>query len=178
LSPPPRPSCPSSPQTAISSILPLYSGIPIPPAELQTVSLPSDPCETPALTGDLADEYTSYTSELLGWYTAHSSELFGALSGCSELSDYATDVPVCSTEAAEGTKGPYGASATATGKAPESATVYSSGAAGTSASAAASTKASGPSGASAVATAGAAHENGFIAGVIAVIAFVGAVAAL
>ena len=46
-------------QAAIASIAPIYSEIPMPPTDLVTASLPSDPCETPSFTGSLSSEYAS-----------------------------------------------------------------------------------------------------------------------
>ncbi|KAF7514674.1 hypothetical protein G7054_g15108 [Neopestalotiopsis clavispora] len=107
--------------TALGQILPIYTEIPYPPKELLTVTIPTDPCETPDITGSLAAEYTSYTSKVLGWYSLHSAELLSALTGCSELAGYATEVPVCSTAAVAS------AYPTATESAPEETGYASSG---------------------------------------------------
>ncbi|KAH9908463.1 hypothetical protein F4778DRAFT_348873 [Xylariomycetidae sp. FL2044] len=107
-------------QSALSQILPLYSSLPTPPPAILTAGLPTDPCATPSLTGDAAAQYTSYSSEVLSWYTSHSAELQSALAECTQLMDYATGVPVCSTMmggagGAMSTGGAGGASATMTG---------------------------------------------------------------
>lgn len=111
--------------SALGQILPIYTEIPYPPQELLTVQVPTDPCVTPDITGPLAAEYTSYTSKVLGWYSQHSAELISALTGCSQLAGYATELPVCSTQAA--------AYPTATEAAPEE-TGYSSSGSGSSGS--------------------------------------------
>lgn len=111
--------------SALGQILPIYTEIPYPPQELLTVQVPTDPCVTPDITGSLAAEYTSYTSKVLGWYSQHSAELISALTGCSQLAGYATELPVCSTQAA--------AYPTATKAAPEE-TGYSSSGSGSSGS--------------------------------------------
>ncbi|KAI0011235.1 hypothetical protein F4779DRAFT_234342 [Xylariaceae sp. FL0662B] len=83
-------------QSALTQVAPLYSDLPTPPPALLTMSLPSDPCATPTLTGDAASQFSSYTSEALVWYSSHSAELSSALDSCSELASYAASVPVCS----------------------------------------------------------------------------------
>ncbi|KAH6659194.1 hypothetical protein BKA67DRAFT_529369 [Truncatella angustata] len=180
--------------TAIASVLPIYSEIPLPPSELQSVSLPSDPCETPSFTGTVAAEYSSYTSEVLDWYTSHSDELLSALASCTDLAAYASEVPVCSTAAsailssvsaiateessASATDAEGGATATGSGAAESSSEAGETGSSIATATATKSSAASGTS-ASTVATAGAARENsGFVAGIIAAAGVIAAVAAL
>lgn len=161
-------------QTAIANVLPIYSQIPIPPEDLQSATLPSDPCETPSFTGTLAAEYSSYTSEVLDWYTSHSADLLSALASCSELAAYATGVPVCSSYASEALSS---ASAIVTATYESSAIETAQGSATDAVSSASKTAAASTS-ASAVVTAGGARETGFAAGIIAAAGFVAAVVAL
>ncbi|KAI0133005.1 infection structure specific protein [Xylariales sp. AK1849] len=139
-------------QSAIASVLPIYSELPSAPADLLTATLPSDPCETPSFTGSLSSEYSSYTSEVLVWYTSHSDELLSALASCTELSSYASQVPVCSSAA--------------------------SGASSVSASATTTSTSSASSGTATPSKNAAPRETGLVAAVVAAAGFIGAVAAL
>ncbi|KAI8628178.1 hypothetical protein F5Y19DRAFT_144289 [Xylariaceae sp. FL1651] len=86
-------------QSAISDLMPLYSEAPTPPADLLSVTLPTDPCVTPTFTGKLESEWTSYTSAAYAWYNSHSNEFSSFIAVCSDVaSDVATGIPVCSTE--------------------------------------------------------------------------------
>lgn len=139
-------------QTAIQAVMPIYSELPTAPSDLTSIDLPTDACATPTLTGSLSSEYASYTSEVMVWYTSHSSELLAALSSCSELSQYATGIPVCSTAT-----GGSAAKTTGTG------TATSAKSTGTATSATKNF---------------AARETGFVAAAMAAAGFVGVVAAL
>lgn len=157
-------------QTAIASVLPIYSEIPTPPLDLLSATLPADPCETPSFSGSLASEYSSYTSEILEWYSSNSAELLSALASCAELSSYATEVPVCSKDT------PYHTSVIeATTTEGSYSTGAASGAGKTGAEYSTTAAASSPS---RVSTAGAARETGLIAAAIAGAGFLAAVAAL
>ncbi|KAK6082589.1 infection structure specific protein [Seiridium cupressi] len=166
-------------QSAVASVLPLYQEIPTPPEDLQSVTLPADPCETPSFTGTLASEYSSYTSEVLDWYTSHSAELLSALASCTELASYASEVPVCSSFASGAlSSATAGATTTDDSSASATATGGSSSATGAGSSAATATGSASATktGAASVSQAGGARETGFVAGVIAAAGFVGAVA--
>jgi hypothetical protein len=85
-------------ESALSSLLPIYSSAPTPPADL---TLPDDPCVTPTFTGAQAAEWTSYTSAALDWFTSHSDEVYSLVTDCPVLAAQAsgalTDIPVCSS---------------------------------------------------------------------------------
>jgi hypothetical protein len=149
-------------QSAVQSILPIYTEIPTPAADLES-ALPTDPCESVTFTGSLSAEYASYSSAAIAWYTSHSSELLGALSSCAELSQYATEIPVCST---------------VTGGSVAATTGTATGAKSSGTSTATGAKSSGTSTATSVAKNFAARETGFVAAAVAAAGFVGAVAAL
>lgn len=167
-------------QSAIASVLPIYSEIPIPPSDLESITLPSNPCETPSLTGSLASEYSSYTSEVLAWYSSNSAELLSALASCSQLAAYATAVPVCSSLASEVLSSASAITVTSAYTSPvttaEATTTKSAQTTANSAATAATKSAA--SSASVVVTAGGTRETGFVAGIVGVIGFVAAVAAL
>ncbi|KAI1168397.1 hypothetical protein F5B18DRAFT_278483 [Nemania serpens] len=156
--------------SAISDVSSLYSSVPTPPADLLSVTLPSDPCVTPTFTGTLQSEWATYTSEALQWYTSHSDELLSFITACSGLVDgsVATAVPICSSELS-------GVSSPAT-TTPASHTTKS----GESGSTPAPTGASSSAGSSAVPTPNAApRETSFVvAAAVAAAGFMGAVAAL
>ncbi|KAI1339473.1 hypothetical protein F5Y15DRAFT_382660 [Xylariaceae sp. FL0016] len=99
-------------QSAITAVLPLYSSLPTPAADLENLTLDSDPCATPTLTGSVASDFSSYSSAVLDWYTSNSAELNSALASCSELSAYASEVPICSSAIASITSGATSATAT------------------------------------------------------------------
>ncbi|KAI0905673.1 hypothetical protein F4823DRAFT_632559 [Ustulina deusta] len=193
-------------QSALSMVQTLYLSEPTPPADLESVTLPADPCVTPSFTGTLQSEWVSYTSELFAWVSSHTTEIDNFITACSSLvGEAATAYPVCSSDVtglvsaattAAATTSAAATSAAATSAAASSAAA-SSAAATTSAhttaasetstphattshavsSAGASTSAS-PS--SAVPTTNAApRETGFVvAAAVAVAGFMGAVAVL
>ncbi len=188
-------------QSALSMVQTLYLSEPTPPADLESVTLPADPCVTPSFTGTLQSEWVSYTSELFAWVSSHTTEIDNFITACSSLvGEAATAYPVCSSDVtglvSAATTAAATTSAAATSAAASSAAA-SSAAATTSAhttaasetstpntttshavsSAGASTSAS-PS--SAVPTTNAApRETGFVvAAAVAVAGFMGAVAVL
>ncbi|KAI3337914.1 hypothetical protein F4824DRAFT_94185 [Ustulina deusta] len=188
-------------QSALSMVQTLYLSEPTPPADLESVTLPADPCVTPSFTGTLQSEWVSYTSELFAWVSSHTTEIDNFITACSSLvGEAATAYPVCSSDVtglvSAATTAAATTSAAATSAAATSAAA-SSAAATTSAhttaasetstphattshavsSAGASTSAS-PS--SAVPTTNAApRETGFVvAAAVAVAGFMGAVAVL
>ncbi|KAI4859841.1 hypothetical protein F4820DRAFT_138720 [Hypoxylon rubiginosum] len=77
----------------------IYSGLPMPPPSLVTMSLPFDACATSiAFSGDasVASQFSSYTSEVKDWYTSHRAQLQSALASCTSLASFLTmDIPVC-----------------------------------------------------------------------------------
>ncbi|KAI1192086.1 hypothetical protein F5B17DRAFT_232 [Nemania serpens] len=160
--------------SAISDVSSLYSTVPTPPADLLSVTLPSDPCVTPSFTGKLQSEWATYTSEALQWYTSHSSQLLSFVSACSGLVDgsLATDVPVCSSSLSGG-GGVTSSPATTTPAAP---TTKSAGASGSTPTPTTSGSGS-PS--SPTPNAAASRETSFVvAAAVAAAGFMGAVAAL
>ncbi|KAI3332397.1 hypothetical protein HD806DRAFT_480438 [Xylariaceae sp. AK1471] len=87
-------------ESALSAVMPLYSELPTPPADLLSMTLPADPCVTPSFTGKLGEEWSSYTSEALQWYSSHSDELNSIVTACSDIAAQAgaiTGVPVCTS---------------------------------------------------------------------------------
>ncbi|KAI1201770.1 hypothetical protein F5X97DRAFT_12460 [Nemania serpens] len=168
--------------SAVSDISSLYSSVPTPPADLLSVTLPSDPCVTPTFTGKLQSEWATYTSEALQWYTSHSDELLSFVTACSGLVNgaIATGIPVCSSEVT-GVSSPAATTTTTTPATHSS----SSGASGstpgpTSASSSAGPAAGSGSPSSTVPTPNAApRETSFVvAAAVAAAGFMGAVAAL
>ncbi|KAI1081690.1 hypothetical protein F5B20DRAFT_588280 [Whalleya microplaca] len=159
-------------QSALTEVMPLYSDLPTPPPVLLTMSLPSDPCATPTLTGDDASQFNSYTSEVLVWYSSHSAELSSALASCSDLASYATNVPVCSS-AVNATAAMTSADSTSTASS-------DNGNASAASDSAASGTAGSPSSSTTVVTANAALHDTRLVGAVALVAagFMGAVAAL
>jgi hypothetical protein len=85
-------------QSAASSLLPLVTGIPPLPTELATVAM-TNPCSVPSLTGAAATQFSSWSSSIDQWYSSHSDQLNSALSACSELTQYATGLPICDPSA-------------------------------------------------------------------------------
>ncbi|ORY58120.1 uncharacterized protein BCR38DRAFT_489600 [Pseudomassariella vexata] len=149
----------------IASVLPLYNSLPTPPPSLVSATFPSDPCETPSFTGELASDYTSYSSEALEWYSSNSAEIISALSACPAITKDQTIIPICSTLTAgdnDDSSNTESGSATATD-------ADSEGASSTGSSAASS---------GAVTRNVAPRETGFVAAGIAAAGFIGAIAAL
>ncbi|KAJ2896920.1 hypothetical protein MKZ38_005097 [Zalerion maritima] len=103
---------------ALSSLLPLATSVPTPPAALSDALADvtiTDPCSPPTdLPDDVASGLSSYTSELLDWYSTHSGEIEGALSQCPDFSSYLSDAPVCTDDVAAATGGDGGSGSTAT----------------------------------------------------------------
>ncbi|KAF7553033.1 hypothetical protein G7Z17_g3887 [Cylindrodendrum hubeiense] len=74
------------------SLLPSLIDVPTPDSSLvdflasQTqVATATDPCQMPAITGSMADEYSSYFSDLFSWYDEHTAEFSSVLAACSDV---------------------------------------------------------------------------------------------
>ncbi|KAI1109536.1 hypothetical protein F5Y14DRAFT_458072 [Nemania sp. NC0429] len=124
--------------SAISEVSTLYSSVPTPPADLLSVTLPSDPCVTPTFTGKLQSEWATYTSEALDWFTSHSDELMSFVTACSGIVNAGavpTDIPVCSSAASGITSSPATTTPAPTGSgSPSSSSAGADGAAASSGS--------------------------------------------
>lgn len=77
---------------AATEWLPTFTDVPEPPAGLQEyaqtqtqVLTITDPCVVPHVTGDMADEYTSYISELSSWYDEAQDGISSILKACSDV---------------------------------------------------------------------------------------------
>lgn len=54
-------------------------------AEQTQFSTVTDPCEVPAVTGSMADEYSSWVSELVTWYSSHTKDISSLLDACTDV---------------------------------------------------------------------------------------------
>lgn len=45
----------------------------------------TDPCVFPAVTGSMADEYSSWVSELVTWYSSHTADISSLLEACTDV---------------------------------------------------------------------------------------------
>ncbi|KAH6983520.1 hypothetical protein BKA56DRAFT_348857 [Ilyonectria sp. MPI-CAGE-AT-0026] len=64
--------------TADSSLLNFIAG----QTQLATAT---DPCVFPAVTGSMADEYSSWVSELVTWYSSHTADISSLLEACTDV---------------------------------------------------------------------------------------------
>lgn len=86
-----------------SAIIDIYQSLPTPPPKVLADAQENpqtDPCDftTPA---SLSKEYASYSSQVLSWYLSNADDIYSAVSECSILSQYATMVPICATDASQ-----------------------------------------------------------------------------
>ncbi|KAH7015812.1 hypothetical protein EDB80DRAFT_889948 [Ilyonectria destructans] len=54
-------------------------------AEQTQFSTVTDPCQIPAVTGSMADEYSSWVSELVTWYSSHTEDISSLLDACTDV---------------------------------------------------------------------------------------------
>lgn len=80
-------------------LLPSLTNIPTPDSSLanfiakQTqVATVTDPCVIPAVTGSLAEEYTSYASKLSSWYADQKEGLSSLLEACSDVPEVSSEI--------------------------------------------------------------------------------------
>ncbi|KAI1749987.1 hypothetical protein F4782DRAFT_510928 [Xylaria castorea] len=167
--------------SALIAVSTLYDSLPTPPADLATVTLPSDPCVTPSFTGKLESEYVSYTSSALQWYSSNSAQLQNFVTACSDLvGAEATGLPICSSyltglTSSGAVKTTTSAGATGNSVSPTITRATSSGPAPTGAS---STSSAAPASTTAPAKGAASRETGFALVAVAAAGIMGAVMAL
>ncbi|KAK8869077.1 infection structure specific protein [Apiospora arundinis] len=86
---------------ALQDVLPIYALVPTPPPALESIPMPTNPCDAPTFKNDrnntLSAQYVSYTSKVSVWYKSHSSDILAALSQCPDLVSVAAEGPFCST---------------------------------------------------------------------------------
>ncbi|KAK1659532.1 hypothetical protein BDP55DRAFT_772509 [Colletotrichum godetiae] len=79
----------------------VYANAPTPPPKIlsyeMTAPPQTDPCSI-TVPAELSADYSSYTSELLSWVDANSASIASAVSVCSTLSDFETEIPLCTAE--------------------------------------------------------------------------------
>ncbi|KAH6884216.1 hypothetical protein B0T10DRAFT_135850 [Thelonectria olida] len=78
--------------TAVIGALPALNAIPTPDSSLQTFlaqqtqwTTITDTCVVPAVTGSLADDYTSWMRSFESWISEHKPELSSAFDACSDV---------------------------------------------------------------------------------------------
>lgn len=54
-------------------------------AEQTQLATATDPCVFPAVTGSMADEYSSWVSELVTWYSSHTADISSLLEACTDV---------------------------------------------------------------------------------------------
>ncbi|KAI3538174.1 infection structure specific protein [Colletotrichum filicis] len=83
----------------------VYANAPTPPPKIlsyeMTAPPQTDPCSI-TVPAELSAEYSSYTSELLSWVDANSASIASAVSVCSTLSEFETEIPLCTAELGSG----------------------------------------------------------------------------
>lgn len=91
---------------ALSSLLPIATSVPTPPADVESALASitiTDLCSVPTnLPASVLSELSVYESTVLDWFSSHSAELESALSACPEFTSYLSDAPVCTTGAGSG----------------------------------------------------------------------------
>lgn len=160
--------------SAMSSLLPLVSDIPTPPADLVSAMMSvtiTDPCNLPTdLPDEVEDEISSYQSVALSWYSEHSAEIDSALSACPAMTSYVSEGPSICT--AGGGDDSEDSDAGATGSGSGSSATRSSGSGSTATGSSSSATGTGGSN-----TTSGANKGVFSAG-FAAVAFIAAVFAL
>ncbi|KAF4987463.1 hypothetical protein FGRMN_10366 [Fusarium graminum] len=82
------------------AILDVYKTLPTPPPAVVSDLMENpqtDPCDF-TVPSSLSKDYDSYSSKIVSWFGEYKDEIFSAIEECPELAQYATAVPVCSTD--------------------------------------------------------------------------------
>ncbi len=164
---------------------------PFPPTPRELVGMtdinPIDnPCDyTPP--ASMASAFTSYSREVVSWVSESWPKVTSALAACGSESSEEVDgfarawnLIVCTTDVNEGGAGSKPTTATTTTTTGEGAvkTTAAQSGSGSETTGTGTGTGTAPTGSTSSSTAGAARETGLVAGIVAVVGFVGAVAAL
>ncbi|KAL0930623.1 infection structure specific protein [Colletotrichum truncatum] len=109
-----------SADSCLSALATVYANAPTPPPKIvsyeMTAAPQTDPCSV-TYPSELSAEYSSYTSAVISWVNANSASINSALSQCSTVTDFATEIASCSATGKVGSKATGSASGGAAGSA-------------------------------------------------------------
>lgn len=100
---------------AASTLLPVLTGYPQPPSDVEEYLLTADitvtdACQEPEITGSIGQEFSSWASEYSAWQIEHISDFRALWSACSDVSEVAEVLPTgtdaCSSIVAQITSNP------------------------------------------------------------------------
>ncbi|KAF4463990.1 hypothetical protein FALBO_9186 [Fusarium albosuccineum] len=81
-----------------TDLLPKLTDVPTPSGSLaswlatQTQYTPTDNCEIPKITGDMADDFTSYASKLSSWYDDQKDDFSSLLDACKDVAELTSEL--------------------------------------------------------------------------------------
>ncbi|TDZ18283.1 hypothetical protein Cob_v008998 [Colletotrichum orbiculare MAFF 240422] len=163
----------------LNALATVYSNAPTIPPKVasfeMTASPQANPCSV-SVPSDISADYASYTSAVISWVDANSASIMSALSQCSTLTDFATELPICTATGAAGGSAPKATGTGAEGgDSPSVATATGAGETGS--GSAAGTGVAGSRNSPTNINAGA-RETGMVAAAVAAAGLVGAAALL
>ncbi|KAH7145435.1 hypothetical protein B0J13DRAFT_553510 [Dactylonectria estremocensis] len=83
------------------ALLPSLTDIPTPDASLASfiaeqtgLATATNPCAIPAVTGSMADEYSSWISDISTWYVSHTAEFSSLIEACSDVPEIKSQLAI------------------------------------------------------------------------------------